>query len=363
MKTKVPSTPVLPKRLSLVAQTVDSLCQGIKSGHWQQHLPGERELCESLQVSRRTLRSALDELQRRGWVEVPARQRRLIKLPRTKKAAITSKKIVAVLMPGTFLSLPSRITFVMDTLRSQLTAAGCEVQFHVHPACYTAHPERALARFVAEHPATVWLILSAQEPMQRWFASQPISCLILGSCAPGINLPSVDVDHHAACLHAGGMLWRKGHRHIAMVLFKGVYGGDIASEEGLRESLKDKLGTSLQILRHDHQTDTLCAQLDEAMRSPRPPTAFLVGGATQVITVMMHLMRRGLRIPKDVTVISRDNDPILDATRPTVARYAVEPAQLAHRITLAVRQLAETNTVPANAIRLLPTFIPGESVL
>ena len=361
MKNKQPTTPSLPKRLSLVAQTVDSLCEGIKNGHWKKQLPGERELCESLQVSRRTLRSALDEIQRKGWIEVSERQRRRIKSRRTNQPTATPKKVVAILMPGSFLSLPSRITFVMDTLRSKLTAAGCVVQFHINPACYTVNPGRILAQFVAEHPATVWLVLSAQEPMQQWFSKQPFSSLILGSCAPGISLPSVDVDLHAACHHAGGLLWRKGHRQIGLVLTKNIYGGDIASEEGLREALKDMPGAHLHVLRHDNQASSLCALLDESMRSPRPPTAYLVGGSTHVLTVMMHLMRRGKRIPQDVSVISRDNDPILDATSPSVARYAIQPEQLATRIALAVRQLAETHTLPAHPIRLMPTFVPGDS--
>ena len=57
MNTEPTSTPTLPKRLSLVAQSVNSLREGIASGHWRQHLPGERELCEALQISRRTLPS------------------------------------------------------------------------------------------------------------------------------------------------------------------------------------------------------------------------------------------------------------------------------------------------------------------
>ncbi|MDZ4287920.1 MAG: substrate-binding domain-containing protein [Prosthecobacter sp.] len=363
MKSKAPSTPKLPKRLSLVAQTVDSLREGIQKGHWRDHLPAERELCESLQVSRRTLRSALQELQRIGWLEVSGRQRRRIKSRRNHShSAGLGKKVIGILMPRSFLSLSSRISFVMDALRAKLTAAGCVVQFHINPALYTAKPDRALAQFMAEHQATVWIVLSAQEPMQRWLNRQKLNCLILGSCAPGISLPSVDVDFHAACHHAGGMLWRKGHRRVALVLSKSVYGGDIASEEGLRDALKPMTGAEIQVLRHDTTTAHLCTLIDECLRSPNPPTAFLVGGVPHVLTVMMHLMRRGRRIPKDVTVVSRDSDPILDAASPTVARYAIQPEQFASRMVLAVRQLAETNTVPANAMRLMPAFVPGESL-
>jgi DNA-binding GntR family transcriptional regulator len=50
------------------------------AGHWQGHLPGERELCAKLQVSRHTVRAALDELERDGLLEVSDRQRRKIKL-------------------------------------------------------------------------------------------------------------------------------------------------------------------------------------------------------------------------------------------------------------------------------------------
>lgn len=356
------SLPVIPQRVSLVSQTVESLSEGILAGHWQDHLPGERELCESLQVSRRTLRAALAELERLRWTETDGRQRRRILQGRRGTAPVTGSKTVSILMPSSFLSLPSRITFVMDTLRSRLTAAGYSVQFHIQPACYVPNPAKAMARLVSAHPSGVWLVLSPLEAMQRWLSQQPITCLILGSCAPGIRLPSADVDFKALCRHAGHLLWRKGHRHIGLILFKGVYGGDIASEEGLREALDGKPGAKIEVLRHDHETAELCNLLDKTLNNTRAPTAYLVGGATHVLTTLMHLMRRGIRIPEDVSVISRDNDPILDAASPGIARYAIEPSKLAVRIVQTVRQLAETGASAQDTIRLVPTFVPGESL-
>ena len=81
-----------------------------------------------------------------------------------------------------------------------------------------------------------------------------------------------------------------------------------------------------------------------------------------VLTVVMHLMRRGRRIPQDVAVISRDDDTYLQSASPNIARYAVNPTQLARRVSMAVRQLAESGTLPANAIRLMPRFLRGETV-
>jgi DNA-binding LacI/PurR family transcriptional regulator len=102
--------------------------------------------------------------------------------------------------------------------------------------------------------------------------------------------------------------------------------------------------------------------LDEALRPPNPPTAFLVARPPHVLTVMMHLMRHGRRIPQDVAVISRDNDPFLESIAPLVARYAINQAQFARRLSMAARQLAETGTLPPHAIRLMPAFLPGETV-
>jgi DNA-binding LacI/PurR family transcriptional regulator len=362
LKAKAPTTPPLPKRLSLVAQTVQSLRHGICAGHWKEHLPGERKLCEHLQVSRRTLRAALNQLQQAGWLAVATGQRRKIKPRRVSRMAGAKKKVVAVLSPRSILASLPPTTFVMDALRDQLTEAGCVVEFHVDRACFSAQPAHALGKLIHEHPADAWLVLGSKEPMQRWFIRQRLPCLVAGSCAPAIALPSVDVDYRAACRHAGGVLWRKGHRRIALVLPQDAYGGDVISEEGLRESLRDLAGAHLQLLRHDGTATHLCALLDKAMRAPNPPTAYLVAHAMQVLAVMMHLLRRGKRIPQDMAVVSRDDDPFLQATSPVVARYAINPAQIARRISKAVRQLAETGALPAQAIRLMPTFIAGETV-
>ena len=63
-------TAASPRFVSLAAQVADALRDKIRSQTWTEWLPSERTLAETLQVSRKTLRKALAQLQREGTVEV-----------------------------------------------------------------------------------------------------------------------------------------------------------------------------------------------------------------------------------------------------------------------------------------------------
>jgi DNA-binding LacI/PurR family transcriptional regulator len=361
MKAK-PPLPLLPQRLSLVDQTVASLRHSITSGHWQVELPGERELCDQLQVSRTTIRAALEEMQRSGWLGVADRRRRRIKMQVRRQEGSPGKRVVALLFPASLQTMHSRTMFVIDAVREHLAKDGYAAESHVQSACFSAHPARALEKLVRDHPAAVWVVFGSREPMQRWFMRRRLPVLIFGSSQPGIDIQSVDADHHAACHHAGGVFWRKGHRRIAFLMPQNAFGGELDSEQGLRSALQDLPGAQLQVLRHDGTAAHVCALVDKALRSPQPPTAYLTSHAEHALTVMTHLIHNGKRVPQDVAIISRDDHAFLQCTSPAISHYVIDPAQLARRVAMAARQLVSTGTLPAYPIRLMPKFDAGGTV-
>ena len=356
------NSPELPRRLSLVTQTARALRENLRSGLWGEQLPGERELCARLQVSRPTLRAALDELQRDGWLDVTSRKRRRILSAPVPSGAPSREPIIAVISPRPLLAMSPSAVVMVDELRTNLSRAGFQLELLVAPTAFTAQPERALESLVARTPAAAWMVFGSREPMQRWFLSRQLPCLVAGSCAPGVALPSVDIDYRATCRHAGGLFRRKGHRHLALVLPESSTGGEADSEQGLREALADDDSASLVVLRHDGTAAHVCRLLDKVMRTATPPTAFLVARAVHVLTVVTHFQRQGKQLPRDLAIISRDDETFLQHLTPTVARYATNPTQFTRRISLAARQLAETGSLPPRAIRLMPKFLPGETV-
>lgn len=356
-----PPSSAFPQRLSLVAQTVKHLCDCISAGHWREHLPGERELSAQLQVSRPTLRAALHELQRTGWLDVKQRQRRRIQPTRLMGGTESQPKAVAMLTPVTLRLMTPSVLLVIDAVREHLARAGWTLEIHVNRSCYSARPARALEKLVSQSPAAAWLLSGTIHSMQDWFQRRAVPCLVLGTCPNDIALPFVDANHRATCRHAGALFLRKGHRRIAMVLPEGTTGGDRDSERGICEAVERQSDASLLVLRHRDKTH-LCELLDRALQSSSPPTAYLVARAVHALTVTTHLIRRGVRLPQDAAVLSRDDENFLAHSCPPVSRYSVSNEHFARKVSQTVRKLADNGMIPSRAIQFMPKLILGETL-
>jgi len=349
---------VPPQRVSLVAQTIQSLRAALAAGYWRETMPGERELCQTMAISRPTLRAALIELQRTGELTSAARSRRRI----VEKAASThpSGRTVALISPVPLRRLAPNMVLMIDALREHLGRSGWTMQMHVSRSCFTRHPDRALQKLTARAPAAIWLLITSVRPMQEWFLRHSLRCLVAGTCSEGIGLPSVDAAHHATGRHAGALLLRKGHRRITLVRSDENTGGDNESVRGFREAIASAPTTTLEIMSY-RSRDHLIRLLDLALRSNAPCTAYFVLRSVDVLTVITHLLRRNRRIPQDAAVISRDGDEFLDHVSPLVTRYVTDTDRFAQQISRLVRTAAETGTLNPRAIRLMPKFIAGKT--
>ena len=354
----------IPNRSWLVAQTAAILRENIQAGVWQEVLPGELELCERFQVSRVTLRGALLELHHEGWFRGGQGKRRKIVREKVAKAAAAPSDRVVLLSPLALQNISTTALFWVDALRDHLAAAGYRLEFHASQACSSLHPERTLEALVRRYRPAGWVLYLSTAPVQEWFSQRALPCVISGSRHPQVELASVDVDYAATCSHAVGLLAAKGRRRLAFLMPRSGHAGNLESERGFLEAgerLKAQ-GVQTLVAHHDGSVPAICRTLDQLLPGPEPATGLLVAKPAHVVTAVSHLLHRGIRLPQDLSLISRDDEPILENLVPAVCRYHTDSALFARKICRRVVDLVRNGVRRPYDSRLMPSLVRGETL-
>jgi DNA-binding LacI/PurR family transcriptional regulator len=92
------------------------------------------------------------------------------------------------------------------------------------------------------------------------------------------------------------------------------------------------------------------------------PTAFLVARANAALAFTSELIRRGINVPDQASVISRDSDHFLDYFSPSISRYARDPELHARMVARLLVQAASGGVRSGRKVRIVPEFLPGGSL-
>jgi DNA-binding LacI/PurR family transcriptional regulator len=98
------------------------------------------------------------------------------------------------------------------------------------------------------------------------------------------------------------------------------------------------------------------------LRTAQPVTGLLIAKPAHVVTAISHLLRRGVRLPQDISVISRDDDPLLEHLVPVVSRYHTDPVAFARKISRLVVDLVREGARARHESRLMPVLVRGETL-
>ncbi len=352
----------LLQRKSLVSQTVEILRQAIQGGSWPEHLPGELELCQQLQISRTTLRAALQVLTREGWLSSSqGRRRDVLKRAVRGRVARPSRRVV-LLTPEPPHRLGTFSMYWMDDLREHLAETDCHLEVHTSRVCFSARPELALERLARDLRPAAWVLYLSTEAMQRWFSTRALPCAVAGSRHAEMQLHSVDVDYHAIGQHAAWQFLSRSHRRLLVLARDGGFAGDLKTIAGVREACARTNGASVRVAQHNSTVAGIARLLEREFRASEPPSALLVANSVYVLTALSWLARHRVAVPGAVSLIARDSEPFLDFAVPSVARYVLPPTRFARRLSRVVLALARGEVVRALDQRLEPEFVPGETL-
>lgn len=358
--------PQLPKRQSLVSQTVELLRREIEQGTWREWLPAERALCAMLQVSRNTLRRAISQLAADGVVSSRhGAGTRIMRAPAlaAATAAAAGNRDVALLSPDPVELLRPTQALWIDELRAMLSERGVRLHVFHGRQYFRANPGLALHKLVAQQPHGCWILTLSTLAVQEWFLREGVPCIVAGSVHGGLDLPFRDLDHRASCRHAAGYLLGLGHRRLAMLIAKSRLAGDLESEAGFLEGARKPShpDASAVVAHHDGTVAGITLALRRLLDRTPAPTALLVPNAYHYLTAASRLAQLGRRVPQDVSLISRDEDPFLSFVLPAPARYVVNPRAMARSLLSVVLEVLDSQPVTQRGVRLMPEFFKGES--
>ena len=354
----------IPRRFSLSGQAADAMRKAVAEGVWKDFLPSERRLCDLLKVSRPTVRTALSQLEKEGMIEIRQGCRIRLKSPPAGSGPPVNRLVGLVTHePIAHMSLA---TFKGITeMRTHLVEQGFTTEILVCPKGSVRAQRIRLAQFVRQNRVFCCVLLSVSQGIQLWFQENGVPALVLGSSHPGVALPSLDLDYRSICRHAVGVLLTRGHRRVALVVPDFGVAGDLASEEGFKEGAatrNDREPVRATIVRHNGTAANLGAKLDLLFASDQAPTALLVAKPQHVFIVLFYLLKRGITVPDQVSIIARDYDHIFEIVNPTVAHYALKEEAFAKRLSRMMLRMVGSDYIAPEPNLIIPEYVAGGTV-
>jgi len=351
----------IPQRNSIVSSATESLREAIRLGEFSKHLPGVRKLSNDLHVSIPTILKAIHALEKEGIVRSEPGRRTSILSPakRTKGGKLAAQKVVFLTFSKNWTVAGEYYQIVINELKE----LGISVRIH---ECESKNRTMLPGNLheVISQPADCWVLLGAPPAVQTFFANSQLACLLDGIAVEGLALPDFDVDLEALFRHSINYLLNRGHRRICLINAEHTARLNPKSMEVARDALRKgapDLSAWDPIRTYDGSTEQFKNLLHSLFfRKNLAPTALIISMGKRVATAMMWLMSHGLRIPEDVSIISRDCDEFLECVHPLPAHYR-QPPSAAKRFVRAI--LAVINKRHSRRhTRIMTVFYPGDTV-
>lgn len=185
------------------------------------------------------------------------------------------------------------------------------------------------------------------------------------------NIRSVVFDGNLAGRLANVHLRDYGHRRIALVYFESVKRNyricvyQLADATSFQEAFLaggNGFDAIFKIGFRGQQSDQLFErELFQMMEQKEPPTAFWCRTDVAALELMNLLLRRGYRIPEDVSVIGFDDLPLAKLSNPPLSTIRCPRYELGYRAVSTLAEMIDGQFLSPSQITIPPVFYARKS--
>jgi DNA-binding LacI/PurR family transcriptional regulator len=354
------------RRHSLVEQTVFHLREGFRAGRWSGKLPGVLRLADELVVSKKIVREALVLLEDEGWIKSAGAgcARRVTGGPGGPGDPGGRRLLrVAVLFHDSMENLLSHTTRLMFGARRKIEAAGHVCVFEsTSIVSMGSHPSR-LAKLLEAEQADAWIVVGAPKDVLEWFVARQVPVLAFGGRFQDLPVACCATSIGAGIRSAMDLLRHYGHRRVSLMVTDILKQPKPVPSVDLFHSILREWGVTpseYHLPSYEETTEGI-QQCMGKLFQVTPPTALLVLDPSHCASALAFLTMRGLRVPRDVSLVCMMPDPVLRMWSPPLAHFEWPLQKHINRITRWVDGVVKGQVDQRQRI-LDVTFVPGGSI-
>ncbi len=346
-----------------VVADLEQLCEVSQHGD---KIPTHTELMRRLNASERTVLHALADLQRRGRIE--RRHGSGTYVSHRKTADFSAPDIAPPIADSTIVAVMRPDRSVYDQCLTLLY--GQAEQANLTLTCKLVGSDRDFAQILSSATSpSRYILFNYAQTAQLAQALQ-----LAGNRVVIVGTPYIEGVPVAPCVHGdqeeGGYLAARalidvGHDRIAFTNYlesQITHPRLVGHRRAVAEAAQSGRSVVSTII-HDKTTvewDADPAKAAKFFSAPNAPTGLVCWNDHEAARVVSTLVRAGVRVPDDVSVVGYDN---LAESRLIVPALTTIDGNIQAQIKAAVRLLMQdTPTAPGRTVVFMPTLVKRESV-
>lgn len=316
------------RSLTTSEQIAAHLRAEMTSGKIRGLMPGVLRLETELGVNRKTVQTAMLQLEKEGLLLAQgAGRRRLIQMHQP----LAPPSLRVAILAGEPADL--KLDYLIE-LDHKLGKAGFTPVYP--PKCMDdlRMDLGRIARMVTHTEADAWVVMAAPREVLEWFAGQSLPSIAMFGRRRGLPIAAVGPDKRPAYAALTRKLIEMGHRRIVLLARTRRR---LPEPGAVEQVFLDELAAhGLPVNKYNlpDWDDTVAGfhRRLESLFQITPPTALIVDEAPHFNAVLHFCAMRGIRVPDDISLISTDADPAFAWCKPPISHIHWDSRPVVRRI-------------------------------